>query len=198
MIVLGCSLYRVIDHRFMLCQFWFGLNCVLSRSIDGVVNLCPCRSTAHMSVRKEPSSLGRIQGRSLTRDNSISHDSLSSHPLLSPLDSLSSNATPSPNTASSANTTSVPPKYVPYTPRHRVTTSSVTIAPQAPPSLSTTGPATPQLQIQNLKAAAQNAQLSLGSIGWAICEKLYAEGEGAEWEELWNAIANNKVKILPY
>jgi len=152
-----------------------------------------------MSTRKEPifiSSLGRAQGQKLTREGNASQESLASHPLLSPPPVPVTNVTSSPspvtdNTTSSGNS----PKYVPYTPRHRVSTSQVT-AQSSPPSLGgiTGGGATPQLQLQNLKAAAQNAQLTAGSVGWAICEKLFQEGESSEWEDIWTAVVTNKVR----
>ena len=161
-----------------------------------------------MSTRKEPifvSSLGRTQGTKLIREGNASHDSLASHPLLSPSPSISTssatdarlNVTPSPISATdSPNGSSNSPKYVPYTPRHRVSTSQVT-AQSSPPSLGgiTGGGATPQLQLQNLKAAAQNAQLTTGSIGWVICEKLFQEGESSEWEDIWTAVVTNKVSL---
>jgi hypothetical protein len=164
-----------------------------------------------MGTRKEPifvSSLGRTQGAKLIREGNASHDSLASHPLLSPSPSISTgsatdarlNVTPSPISATdSPNGTSSSPKYVPYTPRHRVSTSQVT-AQSSPPSLGgiTGGGATPQLQLQNLKAAAQNAQLTAGSVGWAICEKLFQEGEGPEWDDIWTAVVTNKVSLTKF
>jgi hypothetical protein len=164
-----------------------------------------------MGTRKEPifvSSLGRTQGAKLIREGNASHDSLASHPLLSPSPSISTssaadarlNVTPSPISATdSPNGSSSSPKYVPYTPRHRVSTSQVT-AQSSPPSLGgiTGGGATPQLQLQNLKAAAQNAQLTVGSVGWAICEKLFQEGEGSEWEDIWTAVVTNKASLVKF
>jgi hypothetical protein len=158
-----------------------------------------------MGTRKEPifvSSLGRTHGTKLTREGNASHDSLASHPLLSPPPITTSSTadarltvTPSPISATdNPNGGPSSPKYVPYTPRHRVSTSQVT-AQSSPPSLGgiTGGGATPQLQLQNLKAAAQNAQLTAGSVGWAICEKLFQEGESPEWEDIWTAVVTNKV-----
>lgn len=142
-----------------------------------------------MATRKDSSfqssSLGRAQGARLNRESNASHESLTTHPLLS-------------STSSSgeiANGTTLP-KYVPYTPRQRVTTTQVAVQPPVASFGSSQGGATPQLQLQNLKAAAQNIQLSPNSIGWAICEKLYSEGEKPEWEELWTALISNKVRLF--
>lgn len=163
-----------------------------------------------MSTRKNAplasggSSLGRVQGRTLTRDSNTTRDPLTSHPLLSPPPTVVT-PSPAPDQAKPSSETAAneSPKYVPYTPRHRVSTSQVTSQASAvtaqsssPPSLSTAGGATPQLQLQNLKAACANAQLSTGSIGWAICEKLYQEGESPEWEDIWSAVINNKATLL--
>ncbi|KAG8782110.1 hypothetical protein FRC15_007495 [Serendipita sp. 397] len=162
-----------------------------------------------MSTRKDTpsvSSLGRVQGQKLSREGNSSRDSIASHPLLSPPPAITTTVVPD-NKASSAASTSLSdpsantspasssPKYVPYTPRHRVSTSQVT-AQSSPPTIGTTGGATPQLQLQNLKAAAQNAQLTSGSVGWAICEKLYQEGEGSEWEDIWTAVTTNRATLL--
>jgi hypothetical protein len=153
-------------------------------------------------------SLSRTGGRKLVAGNNASHDSLTSHPLLSPPPTIVSTAAQAQDAKTSESPTTVntssSPKYVPYTPRHRVSTSqvtsqasSITASSTSPPivSIGTGGGATPQLLLQNLKAAAQNAHLTVGSIGWAICEKLYSEGENPEWEDLWSAVINNKVCI---
>ena len=165
-----------------------------------------------MTTRKVPpfvaSSLGRAQGQQLRRDNNPSYESLTSHPLLSPPPTSTTSGTSSPADINSLNvpamivsspqpslgspTESSSPKYVPYTPRHRVSTSQVTAQP-SPPTVGAAGGVTPQLQLQNLRAAAQDAQLTAGSVGWAICEKLYQEGEGAEWEDVWSAVTSNRV-----
>ncbi|PVF97932.1 hypothetical protein CPB86DRAFT_759256 [Serendipita vermifera] len=149
------------------------------------------------------SSSGRVQGTKISRDNS--GESLTSHPLLSPppgsVSSANAVTTTPDNKASTLKPPDSPtnansPKYVPYTPRHRVSTSQVT-AQFSPASAGTTGGgATPQLQLQNLKAAAQNAQLNSNSVGWAICEKLYQEGESPEWEDIWSAVVQNKATLL--
>ncbi|CAG8695063.1 7370_t:CDS:2, partial [Acaulospora colombiana] len=150
------------------------------------------------------SSVGRVQGTRISRDNS--GESLASHPLLSPPPGSvsSANAVTATTSDTKASTLKPPesppngnsPKYVPYTPRHRVSTSQVT-AQYSSATLGTTGGgATPQLQLQNLKAAAQNAQLNSNSVGWAICEKLYQEGESPEWEDIWSAVVQNKATLL--
>jgi hypothetical protein len=149
------------------------------------------------------SSLGRVQGTEISRTNS--RESLTSHPLLSPPPGAVSSANAVTATSDTKASTLKPPdsptntnspKYVPYTPRHRVSTSQVT-AQFSPASLGTTGGgATPQLQLQNLKSAAQNALLNSNSVGWAICEKLYQEGESSEWEDIWSAVIQNKVCTL--
>ncbi|KIM32906.1 hypothetical protein M408DRAFT_14499 [Serendipita vermifera MAFF 305830] len=162
-----------------------------------------------MGTRKDPipvSSLGRVQGIKLAQETNASQESLASHPLLSPPPSIHTPTAVSVSAASVAASQTSPtetnasgrpnsPKYVPYTPRHRVSTSHVT-AQSSPPTLGASGGATPQLQFQNLIAAAQNAQLTSGSVGWAICEKLYQEGEAPEWEDIWTAVITNKATIL--
>lgn len=168
-----------------------------------------------MTTRKDApfvvSSLGRVQGGQLSRDNNPSRESLTSHPLLSPpptstgsgnnsaadINNLRAPATTvsSPQPLSGSPTESSSPKYVPYTPRHRVSTSQVTAQP-SPPTAGAAGSATPQLQLQNLRAAAQDAQLTAGSVGWAICEKLYQEGEGTDWEDIWSAVTSNRATLL--
>lgn len=54
-----------------------------------------------------------------------------------------------------------------------------------------------QLQLMNLKAAAQRVGLDAGSVGWAILEKLACEGDTTEdWAEIWNAVTKGKVSIV--
>jgi hypothetical protein len=163
-----------------------------------------------MATRKDApytptTSLSRTGGRKLTAVDNASHELLMSHPLLSPPPAVVTTAAQAQDAKTSESPTTVntsaSPKYVPYTPRHRVTTSQVTsqassfTASSSSLPIGTGGGATPQLQLQNLKAAAQNAHLAVGSVGWAICEKLYNEGENPEWEDLWSAVINNKVRI---
>ena len=138
-------------------------------------------------------SLGRAGGARFHAQNA-SHESLTAHPLLS--------SSPSAATASEArNTTNetVVPRYVPYTPRQRpATTAQPTTgtSSQAPTSIFGVQPgATPQLQLQNLKAAAQTTNLPSGSVGWAICEKLCTEGDKQEWDDIWKALVQQKACI---
>lgn len=136
-------------------------------------------------------SLGRAGGARLRQQNA-SHESLTAHPLLS---SSPSTATTS-ETKSAANESAVP-RYVPYTPRQRpATTAQPTTgtSSQPPTSIFGTQPgATPQLQLQNLKAVAQTISLPSGSVGWAICEKLCTEGDKQEWDDIWKALVQQKV-----
>src|SRR5215471_20180452 len=97
-------------------------------------------------------SIGRVQGSAIV--HAISQDNLnSSHPL------LTSNSPSSP-TSSTANLPSASlPRYVPYTPRQRPTSTSATTtlisASQQVHGDGSTPTATSKLQLMNLKAAAQ-------------------------------------------
>jgi len=141
-------------------------------------------------------SLGRAGGARFRQQNG-SHESLTAHPLLS---SSPSAAT----TSDTKNTTSdtVLPRYVPYTPRQRTATTAqptTGTSSQAPVSIFGVQPgATPQLQLQNLKAAAQTIGLPGGSVGWAICEKLCTEGDKQEWDDIWKALVQQRVCIGSY
>jgi hypothetical protein len=54
--------------------------------------------------------------------------------------------------------------------------------------------ATSKLQLQNLKAAAQNSGLDAGSLGWVILEELVTGSDHSPaWNEIWNMITINKV-----
>lgn len=139
-------------------------------------------------------SIGRSQGSRLQHQSS--HESLTAHPLLS---STPSAADFSPGTSGSASGSGTQ-RYVPYTPRQRVSPSPVTtittgtaIHPPSPKFQQ--GDATSKLQLMNLKAAAQNVGLDAGSVGWAILEKLVYESEHQtnEWVEVWTAVASGKV-----
>jgi hypothetical protein len=141
-------------------------------------------------------SLGRAGGARFHQQNG-SHESLTAHPLLS--------SSPSAATISAAkNTTSetVLPRYVPYTPRQRPTTTAqptTSTSSQAPTSIFGVQPgATPHLQLQNLKAAAQSISLPSASVGWAICEKLCTEGDKQEWDDIWKALVQQKVCVRSY
>lgn len=149
-----------------------------------------------------PSSIGRSLG-TLTR--SSSHESLTAHPLLSP--ALAGSSSPSTSSSTSgdatagAGTVSSAPRYVPYTPRQRVATSTTTgttvqsTIQASPQQQSFQGDATSKLQMMNLKAAAQKGGLDAASTGWAILEKLGTETDhGSEWNKIWSAIAIGKVR----
>ncbi|KAG7445337.1 uncharacterized protein BT62DRAFT_1077021 [Guyanagaster necrorhizus] len=125
-------------------------------------------------------SIGRTQSRLLSR--TPSNESLTAHPLLSP-------------TGDSAQ------RYVPYTPRQRLPTTTATTTNVLPSASSSNiqhqGDATSKLQLMNLKAAAQNIGLDTGTIGWAILEKLTSETENAEeWVDVWSAVTNGKATLL--
>ncbi|KAF8074643.1 hypothetical protein FPV67DRAFT_1665396 [Lyophyllum atratum] len=136
-------------------------------------------------------SIGRTQGSRLQPVQS--NDSLSAHPLLSPNHSSSSlnEHGASPLTAS--------PRYVPYTPKQRVSptaaTTGTTVHPSSPQQH---GDATSKLQLVNLKAAAQNMGLDIGSVGWAILEKLVYESDhhDADWTDVWAAVTSGKSTLL--
>ncbi len=126
-------------------------------------------------------SIGRTQGHLLSR--TPSNESLTAHPLLSP-------------------TGDSPQRYVPYTPRQRLPTTTATTTTNVLPSASTSntqhqGDATSKLQLMNLKAAAQNIGLDTGTVGWAILEKLASETESVEeWVDIWSAVTNGKVRTV--
>ncbi|KAH7885677.1 hypothetical protein F5I97DRAFT_1874306 [Phlebopus sp. FC_14] len=154
-----------------------------------------------MSTRRESlfpaTSIGRAQGATIVR--SASRESLIAHPLLSPGSSLPpSSPTPTPDgSAHSSNA-----KYVPYTPRQRQATATTATVAQppvsVPPQLSQSqGGAANKLQLVNLKSAAQGIGLDVGSVGWAILEKLSYEGDTTgEWAEIWTAITKGKASLL--
>ena len=107
-------------------------------------------------------------------------------------------------TASSTVQTSVSaPKYLPYTPRHtRVSpgsattgtaSSPVSVSPLQQPQQQHAS-ATSRLQLQNLKAVAQNHGLDSGSVGWAMLEELVGGSDySSAWIEIWNTVAVGKV-----
>jgi len=133
-----------------------------------------------------PTSIGRNQGSRLQRVDS--HDSMTTHPLLTSV---------RPSSPSPDQTMSGAPRYVPYTPRQRVTPTAMTTGTTAhPPSPQQhQGDATSKLHLMNLKAAAQIVGLDTGSVGWAILEKLVLESDHhtAEWMEIWVAVTSGKV-----
>ncbi|KDR67748.1 hypothetical protein GALMADRAFT_258040 [Galerina marginata CBS 339.88] len=156
-----------------------------------------------MSLRRETdfpaTSIGRSSGARL-QQASAAHEA---HPLLSP---GPSSPTPSEQTAagtiSGAGATLIVnggPKYVPYTPRQRVTptaaTTGTTVHPSSPPQHQ--GDATSKLQLMHLKAAAQAIGLDSGTLGWSILERLVVDVEiSEEWTEVWSAITSGKATLL--
>ena len=138
-------------------------------------------------------SLGRVGGTRLRQQNG-SHESLTAHPLLSSSPSAAA-ISETKNTTSEA----VVQRYVPYTPRQRPATTAqptTSTSSQAPTSIFGVQPgATPQLQLQNLKAAVQAISLPSASVGWAICEKLCTEGDKQEWDDIWKALVQQRVCV---
>ncbi|KAG6888143.1 hypothetical protein C0992_009515 [Termitomyces sp. T32_za158] len=137
-------------------------------------------------------SIGRTAGSRLQRVPS--KEILSAHPLLSSSHSSSLSVENGPSQTTS--------RYLPYTPRQRVSptaaTTGTTIHPPSPHHQQ--GDATSKLQLVNLKAAAQNIGLDTGSLGWAILEKLVHESDhhDSEWTEIWNEITTGKsILLLP-
>jgi hypothetical protein len=135
-------------------------------------------------------SIGRTQGAHVSRTSSF--ESLSAHPLLAPAAATALGSTVTPAESQPA------PKYVPYTPRHRVPSTSTTTGTTLDPSTSFFPPqyhgAASKLHFMSLKAAAQDVDLKTSSVGWAILEKIVCEGaHSTEWNEIWNSITTGKV-----
>lgn len=147
-----------------------------------------------MTTRREGNfpaiSIGRVQGASIARTGS--RDNLATHPLLS---SGSSTLSLSSTLETQSSST---PKYVPYTPRQRLATTSTTAQPpvSVSPQHQPTGGATSKLQLMNLKAAAQGIGLDTACLGWAMLEKFSQDGETEEWAEIWGAITKGKASLL--
>ncbi|THH10746.1 hypothetical protein EW145_g1107 [Phellinidium pouzarii] len=167
-----------------------------------------------MSMRSDtlsnlrPSSPAHGDGR-LQRTSS--HELLTAHPLLSPGPSslsvstsvggapANSNSTlhssPESTRIASGSTQVSAPKYLPYTPRQAraVTGSATTGTASSPVSVSPqqqhvggSPSATSRLQLQNLKAVAQNHGLDVGCLGWVMLEELVGGLDHASaWSELW-------------
>src|SRR5260221_13172871 len=121
-------------------------------------------------------SIGRTAGHRLQTTSS----GLETHPLLSPRP-----ASPAPSDHGSI--TGGPPlnnvpRYVPYTPRQRVTptaaTTGTTVHPSSPQHQS--GDATSKLQLMHLKAASQMIGLDSGTLGWVMLERLVFDAEAAD------------------
>ena len=133
-------------------------------------------------------SIGRAQGANIPRTGSF--EALSAHPLLAS----------SPGAAADH-----VPKYVPYTPRHRVPSPFATTGTTLDSSVSLSPPqhhgaAASKLQSMNLKAALRDMGLTASSVGWAMLEKILHEHSvhDAEWNEIWNTITTGKVGGRPY
>lgn len=125
-------------------------------------------------------SVGRAQGANIAR--TPSRESLAVHPLLNPVPTVP----PSSAALDSA-------KYVPYTPRQRLATTSTPVQALATQSQGSV-PGKPQLA--NLRTAAQNIGLEASSVGWAILEKISYEGDTSdEWSEIWNALTKARVRL---
>jgi hypothetical protein len=152
-------------------------------------------------------SIGRSQGQHIQRSVSPSpslREPLTTHPLLSP--SPSTNISPTTTSPPESNTSQYPAtaRYVPYIPKHRVSSIATTgMTNHSPLSVPTQQPnhgdATSKLQVMNLKAVTQNIGLDVSSVGWAVLEKLIHETDySPEWNEIWHALSIDKVRaILP-
>ncbi|KAH9479835.1 Vacuolar protein sorting-associated protein 9A [Psilocybe cubensis] len=123
------------------------------------------------------------------------------HPLLSPGPSSPTPSEQGHAVSGSGATLSVNggPRYVPYTPRQRVTatsaTTGMTVHPHSPQQHQ--GDATSKLQLMHLKAAAQAIGLDSGTLGWTILEKLVVDVETSdEWLDIWQAITSGKATLL--
>lgn len=146
-------------------------------------------------------SIGRSSGQHIQRSVSPSpslREPLATHPLLSP--SPSSTLPPAITTPldSASNQYPTITRYVPYIPKHRVSSIATTgTTNHSPLSVSTQQPhgdATSKLQVMNLKAAAQHIGLDTASVGWAVLEKLIHENDHSpEWNEIWHALSSDKV-----
>lgn len=149
-------------------------------------------------------SIGRSRGQHIQRSASPSpslREPLATHPLLSPSPSSGLSPTaPQPESTSDQYPTTT--RYVPYIPKHRVSSIATTgTTNHSPISVSTQQPqygdATSKLQVMNLKAAAQNIGLDTASVGWAMLEKLIHEDDHSpEWNEIWHALSIDKVSKL--
>ncbi|GJJ11369.1 hypothetical protein Clacol_005601 [Clathrus columnatus] len=154
-------------------------------------------STTRDSLSISPSGSISKAGGQLRR--TPSRDSLNAHPLLANTPALHL------TNSSSSLKSEVAPKYVPYTPRHRPPTSSATTGTSNQPASSLPthqaaghANATSMLHTQNLKATAQSISIGIGTVGWAILEKLTDGESGAEWDEIWNVLITVKpILLLP-
>ena len=151
------------------------------------------------------SSIGRVPGKA---NLTPAAEPLSAHPLLTPLHSQPIDVQ-GPTLAPKSSQ-----RYVPYTPRQRTVPpqATITTSPLQTQSAQTQshnyspsqghGAATSRLPLMNLKAAAQGLGLDMGSMGWAILERLAGsgtpDGEDEEWGEVWSAVVTGKVCLLVY
>jgi hypothetical protein len=162
--------------------------------------------TETMSSRRDDlfptGSIGRSQGAFIQRTPSpapsLTRETLTAHPLLTPTPASVPVNVPLPSDVQ--DTTTPGTRYATYTPRHRTapttgTTlqSSLSVSPQQQPGGST---AANKLQLVNLKAGAQSIGLETTSVGWEILEKLVAEHDSnPEWADIWNALSVGKVLL---
>ena len=161
-----------------------------------------------MSRREALFPSGSIGRSGIHLPRTPSHDSLTTHPLLSPPATGAPSFAPS-NTSTTTVSTASPaadssasaaaPRYVPYTPRQRVAPSPATTTATS----TTTHPAPSdrdaanRLQLMNLKAASQKAGLDAASTGWMILERFALEaGRGPERNDLWAAVVDGKVSMI--
>jgi hypothetical protein len=143
--------------------------------------------------------IGRSAGQHIQRSASPSpslREPLATHPLLSPSPSSTFPPTTSPPDSTSNQYPTVA-RYVPYIPKHRVSSIATTGTTNHSPLSITTlnnGDATSKLQVMNLKAAAQHIGLDTASVGWAMLERLIHENDHSpEWNEIWHALSVDKV-----
>jgi hypothetical protein len=148
-------------------------------------------------------SIGRSQGLFIQRtpspSPSLTRETLTAHPLLSPTPSSAPASAAPTSDAQDATTSGM--RYATYTPRHRTapttgTTlqSSLSVSPQQQPGGSA---AATKLQLMNLKAGAQSIGLEINSLGWEILERLVAEHENnPEWSDIWTALTIGKVLAI--
>jgi hypothetical protein len=150
-------------------------------------------------------SIGRSQGLFIQRTPSpapsLTRETLTAHPLLSPNPSSAPVSTAPSSDAQDATTPGM--RYATYTPRHRTapttgTTlqSSLSVSPQQQPGGSA---AATKLQLMNLKAGAQSIGLETNSLGWEILERLVAEHDNnPEWADIWTALTIGKVLAVSH
>lgn len=181
--------------------------------------LSPGSSSSH-----ESSSSGQGNGSNSPRASS---SVLSSNSALGLNNHQQSTATSTNNVRAGASSPGTPPKYLPYTPRQARSAMATTGTASSPvsgsisasplhqqhqqqnPSYATgsngavTISATSRLQLQNLKAVAQNYGLDAGSVGWAMIEEIigvrsdhsHSQLQAAAWAEIWNVITTGKVSV---